>query len=59
MEDIDAAFVDPVINRDEPEKKSNINDRNFGNKGGYVLTPFICVFSILKFEFFFFVLVSR
>ena len=51
MEDIDAAFVDPGINRDQQKQQSNINERNFGNKGGYVLMSFICVFSILKFDF--------
>ena len=39
MEDIDAAFVSPGINRDQ--QKHNINERNnTENKGGYVLTPF-------------------
>jgi hypothetical protein len=46
MEDIDAAFIDPGVNRDQQKKQSDINERNFGNKGGYVLTPFISVFSI-------------
>ena len=44
MEDIDAAFVDLGINRDQ--QKPKINERNYiGNKegGGYVLTPFYLV----------------
>ena len=40
MEDIDAAFVNPGVNRDQQKLQSNINERNFGNKAGYVLTPF-------------------
>jgi len=40
MEDIDAAFVDPGINRDQQRQQSNINGRNFGNKleGGLTLS---------------------
>ena len=45
MEDIDAAFVDPGINRDLEKKPSNIHERNFGNKGGYVFVAICLLFS--------------
>ena len=59
MEDIDAAFVNPSINRDQQGKKGNTDERK--NKGGsrYVLTPFIYVFSILEFLKKFYLEVSR
>ena len=41
MEDIDAAFVNPGINRDQQKPQNNIKERkNIENKEGYVLTPF-------------------
>jgi hypothetical protein len=46
MEDIDAAFVDPSINRDHQKRKGDDNNNERKVKRGYVLTPFICVFSI-------------
>ena len=46
MEDIDAVFVDPGVNRDQQKNQSDNNERSFGNKGGYVLSPFIYVFLI-------------
>ena len=52
MEDIDAAFVNSGINRDQQKKQSDNKERK--NKGGYVLTPFICVSSILEFDYYFF-----
>lgn len=43
MEDIDAAFVNAGINRDQQKKKSNTNERSTENKGGYVFNAiYLC-----------------